>query len=84
MGIVVTVEDMQHFEHDSMWRKVNGEDLPIAEVHFNESCQKKFYTIHSNFPHNKKTVSESNEMNFPLNLQGLLQNRLTEVGKNNF
>ena len=40
MGIVVMVEDMQHFEHDSMWRKVNGEDLPIAEVHFNESCQK--------------------------------------------
>lgn len=40
---------MQHFEHDSMWRKINGEDLPGAEVHFNESSKKSSIQFTVNF-----------------------------------
>ena len=54
---------MQHIGYSLVWRKVNGVDLPVAEAYFHENCQKKRYASHSNFQHNKRTVSESGEVN---------------------
>ena len=51
---------MQHIGYGSVWRNVNGVDLPAAEAHSHRSCQES----HSNFQHNKKGVSESNETDF--------------------
>ena len=56
---------MQHIGYGSVCREVNGLDLPAAEVHFHERCQKKIYASHSNFQHNKKIVSKSDETGFP-------------------
>ena len=55
---------MQHIGYGSVWRNVNGVDLPAAEAHSHRSCQEKFNSSHSNFQHNKKGVSESNETDF--------------------
>ena len=51
-------------KYGSVWQKLNGVDLPAAETHFHESCPKNFYASHSNFQHNKKSVSESDETDF--------------------
>ena len=55
---------MQHIGYGSVWRNVNGVDLPAAEAHSHRSCQEKFNSSHSNFQHNKKGVSGSNETDF--------------------
>ena len=57
-------EDMQHIGYGPKWQKVHGVDLPAAEAHFHEICQKNFYASHSNFQHNKKIVSKSDETDF--------------------
>ena len=55
---------MQHTGYGLVWWKVNGVDLPAAEVYFQESWQKKLYASHSNVQHDKNTASESDETDF--------------------
>ena len=63
-NITAIAEDMQYTGYGLVWWKVNGVDLPAAEVYFQESWQKKLYASHSNVQHNKNTASESDETDF--------------------
>ena len=68
-NIPAMAEDMQHIGYVSVWRKVNGVDVPAAEAHFHESCQKKYMriTVTSNITR-KLSVNLIKQI-FPVNLQ---------------
>ena len=68
-NIAATAEDMQHIGYVSVWRKVNDVDLPAAEAHIHESCQKKYrrITVTSNITR-KLSVNLIKQI-FPVNLQ---------------
>ena len=68
-NIAAMAEDMQHIGYVSVWRKVNGVDVPASEAHFHESCQKKYMriTVTSNITR-KLSVNLIKQI-FPVNLQ---------------
>ena len=63
-------EGMQHIWLSVV--KVKVVDLPPIEADFHVSRKKEFYASYSNFQHNKKIVSESNETVFYCNSRSRL------------
>ena len=68
-NVAAMAENMQHIAYGSVWRNVNGVDLPAAEAHFHESCQKNSMqvTVTSNITR-KVSVNLVKQI-FPVNLQ---------------
>ena len=68
-NIAAMAEDMQHIGYVPVWRKVNDVDLPAAEAHIHESCQKIYIwiTVTSNITR-KLSVNLMKQI-FPVNLQ---------------